>query len=294
MTQISIPVSKERLYADVQKLTTINPPRNYQNLDSLNAIADYIQGEFEKWGQPIDVQSYLAEGETYKNIITSFGSEHTTSPRLIIGAHYDVCGDQPGADDNASAVAGLLEVGRLLHELQPVLNCRIDLVAYTLEEPPFFQTPLQGSAVHARSMAKDKVDIKAMICLEMIGYYSDEPNSQEFPVPQLAGLYPTTGNFIVVVGRVGEEKLVQEVKSSMQQVAAIDVQSINAPPEMTGVTFSDHASYWDQGYPAIMINNTSFYRNPHYHEASDTIDTLDFDKMTEVVRGVYWALVNLA
>lgn len=292
MSTFVIPVSKDRLYADVQKLTLINPPRNYQNLASLNAIAQYIHDEFKQWQCPTEVQSYEAEGETYHNIIASFGNAH--SPRIILGAHYDVCGDQPGADDNASAVAGLLETGRLIHQLQPQLNCRVDLVAYTLEEPPFFQTPLQGSAVHAQSMKQNQVDIKAMICLEMIGYYSDKPNSQQYPIPELSAIYPSVGNFIVVVGKTGQEALVQEVKASMQQVANIDVQSINAPPQMIGITFSDHASYWNESYPAVMINNTSFYRNPHYHEATDTIDTLDFDKMSEVVKGVYQAVVNLA
>lgn len=292
MGQQSIPVNKERLYADVHKLTSIDPPRNYANLDSLNAIADYIHEEFKQWDCTTEVQAYEADGEVYKNIVASFNAEK--SSRLVIGAHYDVCGDQPGADDNASAVAGLLEVGRLIHQLKPILNHRVDLVAFSLEEPPFFQTPLQGSAIHASSLAKNRVEVKAMICLEMIGYFSDEPNSQLFPLPQLASLYPSVGNFIVVVGRTGEEQLVQQVKCSMQEAANIDVQSINAPPGVTGITFSDHASYWDQGYPAVMINNTSFYRNPHYHKVTDTIDTLDFDKMTEVVRGVYWALVGLA
>ncbi|WP_299455558.1 M28 family peptidase [uncultured Microscilla sp.] len=292
MSMHAIPVSKERLYADVQKLTSVYPPRNYQNLESLNAIAHYIHEEYKKWDCLTEVQTYDAEGNTYQNLIASFGVGYNT--RIVLGAHYDVCGDQPGADDNASAVAGLLEVGRLIDQLQPSLNCRVDLVAYTLEEPPFFQTPLQGSAVHARSMSQNKVDIKAMICLEMIGYYSDKPNSQQFPIPELAAIYPSVGNFIVVVGKTGEETLVQEVKTSMKQVANIDVQAINAPPQMVGITFSDHASYWNEGYPAVMINNTSFYRNPHYHETTDTIDTLDFDKMTEVVRGVYQAVVNLA
>ena len=292
MDQINIPVSKDRLYADVEKLTSIDPPRNYLNLDSLNTIADYIHEEFKKWDCNTQVQEYLADDEIYKNVIASFNPTHKT--RVVIGAHYDVCGEQPGADDNASAVAGLLEVGRLIQELKPTLNCRVDLVAFSLEEPPYFQTPLQGSAIHASSLAKAKVEVKAMICLEMIGYFSDEPNSQQFPLPQLAQMYPSVGNFIVVVGQTGEEALVQQVKESMQKVAQINVQSIAAPKSITGITFSDHASYWDQGYPAVMINNTSFYRNPNYHEVTDTIDTLDFDKMTEVVRGVYWALVGLA
>lgn len=283
--------SRERLYQDVQELTSITPARNYANLTSLNKAADYIKAEFEKLDFHVTEQRYKAEGHEYRNIIASVGEEHTE--RVIVGAHYDVCGDQPGADDNASAVAGLLETARLLHEQKPELRHRIDFVAFSLEEPPYFASPQMGSAVHAKMLHEQKAVVKAMICYEMIGYFSDEPNSQQFPDPQLAKLYPNTGNFIVVVGKQGQEEIVARVRELMQQNAAIDVQSINLPTAVGLAGLSDHRSYWTYGYQALMINDSSFLRNPHYHKKTDTIDTLDFDRMVEVVNGAYAAVLQL-
>jgi Zn-dependent M28 family amino/carboxypeptidase len=281
-------VNKQRLYDDVLFLTSLEPSRSYFHPASLRKAADYIAGEFQKLKGRVSFQN-LHEG--YQNMIISFGPEE--GERIIVGAHYDVCFDTPGADDNASAVAGLLELARLLDEQQPELTFRVDLVAFNFEEPPFFGSDRMGSAVHARSLARERVPVKVMICLEMIGYFSDEPGSQRFPLPQMKALYPSTGNFIVVVGKSGQEEIVEKVKRCMQANAEIDVQSINAPTSITGIDFSDHRNYWAQGYPAVMINDTSFLRNPHYHQLSDTIDTLDFSRMMEVVRGVYGTVVNI-
>jgi len=288
--KVSIPVNSDRLYQDVEYLSTISPARNYLNTESLNQSADYIYRELEKAGCQMERQFYEVEGRKYQNIIGSVGVEH--SSRIIVGAHYDVCEDQPGADDNASAVAGLLEIARLVNENQPNLSHRIDFVAYTLEEPPFFRSENMGSAVHAESLKDDNVDVEVMVCLEMIGYFSEEEGSQEYPIAAMKALYPNKGNFIAVIGKLGQGKEVRKVKKKMKQVANIDVRSINAPKAMVGIDFSDHRNYWAQGYPAVMINNTAFYRNKNYHKKSDRIETLDFAKMSEVVRGAYWAIVN--
>jgi len=210
-----------------------------------------------------------------------------------VGAHYDVCGDQPGADDNASAVAGLLETARLLDAEKPRLRYRIDLVAYCLEEPPYFATEHMGSAVHAKSLHNGKVPVKAMICYEMIGYFSDQPGSQGFPDPALSRRYPNTGNFIVVVGKEGQEAFTAKVQSLMRAHSDIDVQSISFASTQGLGGLSDHRNYWQYNYPAVMINDTSFLRNPHYHQQSDTIHTLNFEKMAEVVRGAYAAITRL-
>jgi len=285
-----IPVNKDRLYADVKALTSMDPPRNFNHISSLNQSADYIFSEFKKLGSDVGVQNYTVEGSEYKNIICSFGPQD--APRIIIGAHYDVCGDQPGADDNASGVAGLLETGRMINELKPQLKYRIDLVAYSLEEPPFFRTKYMGSAVHARSLAKAGVKVKAMISLEMIGFYRDEPGSQHFPVFFLSWFYSDKANFIAVVGKLLQRKIVKQIKKSMIEGSNIDVYSINAPVLLPGIDFSDHLNYWNHGYQAVMITNTSFFRNPNYHEVTDKIETLNFDKMAEVVKGVYWTVVQ--
>lgn len=290
-TDITVASSRDRLYRDVKFMTEINPPRNYANTPSLNQVADYIRKEFDKLGEQVELQKYQVGDIEYKNIICSFGTQH--EQRIIVAAHYDVCDDQPGADDNASGVAGVLEVARLIHELKPKLKYRIDLVAYSLEEPPHFRTQYMGSYVHAKSLADAKANIKAMICLEMIGYYSDKPNSQQFPVEALKNLYPSTGNFIAVVGNMTEVGLVRNVKTSMQKASAVPVYSINAPDNIPGIDFSDHQNFWKFGFPAVMITDTAFFRNPNYHKRTDTIDTLDFGKMSEVVKCIYNAVINL-
>ncbi len=282
---------QNRLYADVKFLTSLQPPRHYRNLASLNQAADYIKAEFEKLEGQVTEQTFRADGRQYRNIILSLGSP--TAPRIVVGAHYDVFDDTPGADDNASAVAGLLETARLLHHLGSNLKYRIDLVAYPNEEPPYFATEYMGSAVHAKSLYEAGVEVRAMLCYEMIGYFSDESGSQRFPNEQLAARYPNTGNFITVVGRTGQEEFTQQVQQLMQTKAALDVQRINLPADMGLAGLSDHRNYWKYGYQALMINDTAFLRNPNYHQASDTIDTLDFKRMAEVVNGVYAALLGL-
>jgi Zn-dependent M28 family amino/carboxypeptidase len=291
MTHPPTEVSQERLYKDVAFLTSLQPARNYANLASLNKAADYIYQEFSNLGCQPEVQTFTADGKEYKNIIASFGK--MDGERVIIGAHYDVCGDQPGADDNASAVAGLLETARLLYARKPALNYRIDFVAYSLEEPPYFATEHMGSAVHARYLHDKHIRVKAMICYEMIGYFSDKPHSQQFPDAALSKIYPNKGNFIIVVGRQGQETFTRNIQALMKANSSIDVQSIVFPYAEGLAGLSDHRNYWKYNYPAVMINDTSFLRNPNYHKKTDTIDTLDFKKMVEVVKGVYAAATQL-
>lgn len=289
--QTNIKVDVKRIRQDIEALVETDEARNYENVHALNQAAGYIKGEWEKLGLSVEEQKYQAVGNEYKNLICSFGPEK--GERIIVGAHYDVCGDQDGADDNASGVAGLLEIARMLKQYSPKLKYRIDLVAYTLEEPPFFRTKQMGSYVHAKYLKVNNIPVKAMICLEMIGYFSDEKKSQDYPIGLLKLFYPTKGNFITVVGKMGDGSLTRSVKKSMKEGSAIDVRSISAPPSLPGIDFSDHLNYWKFGYKAIMINNTGFYRNKNYHEKTDTVDSLDFEKMSEVIKGTYWALINL-
>lgn len=228
---------------------------------------------------------------TYKNVIASYNAHYNR--RLVVGAHYNVCGDQPGANDNASAVAGLLELVRLVFEQQPNLEYRIDFVTYCLEEPPFFATSSMGSYIHAQSLHNSKADVIGMICLEMIGYFSDVPESQPFPSPDLAKLYPHTANFIIVVGIEPYADFNKKVHQPMAEGSAIDVQIISFATGEGLAGLSDQRSYWKFGYPALMINDTSFVRNPNYHTKADTIDTLDFSKMTAVVDSTYRAITQM-
>ncbi|WP_241685001.1 M28 family peptidase [Cyclobacterium xiamenense] len=285
---------KNRLYRDVAFLTALRPYRNYRNTESLEAVAAYIVEAFTASGLQVSLQKWIAAGREYTNVIGRYKGD--MPKRLIVGAHYDVCGDQPGADDNGSAVGGLLETARLLGEHQPETDYGIELVAYCLEEPPFFGTEKMGSYVHARSLFEEQVAVVGMICYEMIGYFSDAPNSQPFPSAELARRYPGTANFIIVVGIDRYDAFNKSVQKLMADRAQIDVQVVSFPAE-TGATglagLSDQRNYWTFGYPALMINDTSFVRNPHYHLASDTIDTLDFDKMREVVTGACHAITHL-
>lgn len=282
---------KGRIYKDVNFLTSLQPFRNYRNLETLEKVAEYISEEFHQLGLPVEPQKFTALGNEYKNIITSYN--RGKKKRLIVGAHYDVWGDQPGADDNASAVAGLLETVRLVAENQPGLDYQIDFVAYCLEEPPFFGTEEMGSYVHAKSLHEKEVDVIGMICYEMIGYFSDEPGSQPFPSPEYAQSYPDTANFIIVVGIEKYKNFNQKVHRLMRENSQIDVQEISFPDWNGLAGLSDHMNYWKFGYPGLMVNDTSFVRNPNYHLKTDTIDTLDFDKITEVVNGAYGAVTQI-
>lgn len=290
LPQISIPVSKIKLYETVSSLTRLSKPRNYTNVDALDEAAEIIRQSFEKTGGNVTIQEYQFSDSTYRNVICSFGPSQ--ADRVIVGAHYDVCEDQPGADDNASGVAGIIELARLLGKLKPRLKYRIDLIAYTLEEPPFFKTGHMGSDVHARSLSDNGIPVKEMISLEMIGYFTQEENSQSYPLAPLKLCYPSVGNYISIVGNLGNWGLVRRCKNFMTQACSVDVFSINAPSFIRGVGLSDHQSYWKYGFPAIMITDTAFYRNKNYHRPSDTIETLNFDGMAEVIKGVYWYITQ--
>ena len=279
-----------KLYDDVRFLTELRPFRNYQNLESLAQVVDYVKIEFEKAGLIIQYQKWTAAGNEYTNVIGVYNGHK--SKKLVVGAHYDVCGDQPGADDNASAVAGLLETARLIGENKPNLEYAIEFVAYCLEEPPFFGSTEMGSYVHAKSLYDNEVDVIGMICYEMIGYFSDEPNSQSYPSKDLAQLYPSTANFIIVVGIQEHDDFNKKVRNLMADKAEIDVQVISFDTIGDLAGMSDQRNYWKFGYKALMINDTSFVRNPNYHMPTDTIETLDFSKMSEVINGAYNAIVQ--
>ena len=150
-----------------------------------------------------------------------------------------------------------------------------------------------GSYIHAQTLKKGEAPMKGMICLEMIGFFTDAPKSQRYPAGVMKAVYPTTGNFIAVVGTTGQRGFTKDVKKGMKSACEVDVVSINAPKWIPGIDFSDHQNYWSEGWDAVMITDTSFYRNENYHEKTDTPDTLDYGRMAEVVKGVYAAAVSL-
>jgi len=292
-----IAIDSTKLRAHVERLAGLTPPRNYAFTQSLDAAASYIESAWKDSDIRTERQSFKTHDGEYHNIIAHFGKIDAKPARLIvIGAHYDVAGLQPGADDNASGVAGLIELGRALKKLEAhpkLADGQIELVAYSLEEPPYFGGDEMGSAYHARKLRDEGRTPLFMISLEMIGYFTDAKDSQDFPVPLLSAFYPTRGNFIGVVGVQKDRDLIAEIRQHMQSQMQLAVEGVAAPSFLPGIDFSDHRNYWQMDWPAVMITNTAFHRNKRYHQAGDTPDRLDYEKMAEVTRGVLAAALSM-
>lgn len=235
------------------------------------------------------MQEYKVDGKTYQNVICSFGTNHLK--RIIVGAHYDVCGNQQGADDNASGIIGLLEMARLLKGKE--LRHRVDLVAYTLEEPPYFRTEHMGSYVHAKSIFDNKIDVYGMLSVEMIGYFKDEKKSQSYPLGFLSLFYGNKGNYITLVKKFGQGKFAKHFGKYYNESKIIRTQTFKGPKKLPGIDFSDHLNYWNFGFSALMITDTSFYRNHNYHQATDTMETLDIGRMAKVIDGIVFSILKL-
>ena len=285
-----VSVDPARLRSHVVKLSEEFHPRSYAQRENLARCARYIAGELAAASAVVSTQGYTVGSLQFQNVIGRFGP--ATGDVIIVGAHYDSCDETPGADDNASGVAGLLELARLLAHA-PDVPCRVDLVAYCTEEPPFFGSPDMGSYRHAKMLAESGTRVRAAIVLEMIGYFRDERWSQHYPVGLLHLMYPSRGNYIGVVGNMRQRDLVKAVKRSMAGATDLPVCSTCLPAWVPGVDFSDHRSYWEFGCPAVMITDTAFYRNGQYHRAGDTADRLDYERMAKVVAGVYAAVLAL-
>lgn len=279
-----------RLRRHVEVLAQGLVPRGLDHPENLEKAAAYVEAELRAAGLAVSSQPFTVAGVRVRNVLAEAGPD---SPELlVVGAHYDAFGGLPGADDNASGTAGLLELARLMAIAPPA--GRVELVAYTLEEPPVFGSPLMGSAVHAASCRQRGVRVSAMLGLEMIGDFSDAPGSQTYPVPAMRLLYPSRGDFVAVAGRLREIGLVRRVKSAMRRVPELPVRSINAPPAFGGIDLSDHASYWKEGIPAVMVTDTAFFRNARYHTEEDTPDRLDYRRMALVVSALHQAVLALA
>ena len=254
------------------------------NSAELEKAALYIEKELKKQQLKVGKQIFSVEGKQFRNIYTEIGPKDKST--IVIGAHYDTCLAQ-GADDNASGVAAILELAGLLKSIEAKLKHRFILVAWPLEEPPFFASEDMGSFHHAKFLKQKNTPVELMISLEMLGYYSDEVGSQKYPLPQMSESYPNKGNFIAIIGRPFEQKIVTKVHQSFKASKLIPTESLVAPPLVTGVDFSDHRNYWIHGYNAIMITDTAFLRNPNYHQPSDTPDTLNYKKMAAVVKSLF-------
>jgi Zn-dependent M28 family amino/carboxypeptidase len=278
--------SSASLERHVRALSIDYANRSFENIARLSGAARYIEAEFTALGLAVESQVFTVDNEKFKNLIVRLGPD--TPEVLVVGAHYDVAGEQPGADDNASGVAGLIELARLLKDAP--LTQRVELVAYTNEEPPFFRTESMGSAVHAKALKASGKRASLMLSLECIGYFNDAPGSQTHPVRLLNAVYPTVGNFIALVGYYEDGETARKVKTAMMTATDLPVHSINAPGFVVGIDFSDHLNYAAEGFVGMMVTDTAFYRNKAYHTPQDTADRLDYVRMGKVVDGVHKAV----
>jgi len=280
----------ERLKQHVYKLSQEIGDRSVFKYEKLKQAENYIADQFNSLGYKTEFQEYFLLGKATRNIIATKAG--TTRPQeiIILGAHYDTCFN-PGANDNASAVAGLIELARMISDKQT--NRTIRFIAFVNEEPPFFKSEDMGSRFYAKQAKASKEDLKAVLILEMIGYYSDKPFSQRYPL--FFGLFhPNKANFIAIVGNFHSARLVKQVVSEFKKHSEFPIESITTFGFVPGVDFSDHWSFWKEGYPAVMITDTAFYRYSHYHSNSDTYEKLNYEAMLEVVKGLEAVLIGLA
>ncbi|MFH1338859.1 MAG: M28 family peptidase [Candidatus Omnitrophota bacterium] len=280
----------DRLKGHVFKLSEEIGERSIFRYSRLTEAADYIAGQFRDFGLSVKFQEYLLYGKKVKNIIAEKTGGKKPEEIIIIGAHYDTCFN-PGADDNASAVAGLLELARLTSPSE--FNRTIRFVAFVNEEPPFFKTKDMGSYVYARRAREEGENIKAAIILEMIGYYSGKLFSQRYPI-FLGLFYPNRANFIAVVGNSANRGLVKKINTCFKNNSRFIIRSAVLFDFVPGVDFSDHWSFWQNGFPAAMITDTSFYRYSYYHGNSDTYEKLDYRSAAAVIEGLKPVLSSLA
>ncbi len=265
--------------------------RNIPKYSALVAASAYIRRQLEGFGYPVTAQTYVVAGHEVANLSSEIRGTTRPDEIVVIGAHYDSVVGSPGANDNGSGVAAVLELARTMRE-KP-LDRTIKSVFFTNEEPPYFQTSAMGSLVYARDLHQTKAQVVGMISIETIGCYSDVPHSQHYP-PGIAALYPDKGNFIGFVSDSNSSTLMKKVIATFRQTASIPSEVLVAPQSLEGVGWSDHWSFWQQGYPAIMVTDTAPFRYAHYHKPTDTPDKVDFDRMTRVVSGLVKVVESVA
>ena len=285
-TQTSAELSKH-----VRVLSEDIGERNIPQPGSLHRTAEYLRSSLSQLGYTPVEQTYSLGGQSITNIQADLAGTENSAAMVIVGAHYDSVAGTVGANDNGSGIAATLELARLLSGKK--FRRTIRFVFFVNEEPPYFQTDGMGSLVYARQLRQSGAKVQAMLSLETIGFYSDAPHSQKYP-PVLSWFYPDRGNFIGFVGNTESRDLVRKAIRIFRQHASFPSEGIAAPEGWPGIGWSDHWSFWQENYPAIMITDTAVFRYPYYHTLSDSIDKIDFDRMARVVEGVQHVAVSLA
>ena len=278
----------KRLKKHVLVLSQDFHSRDRLHLENQAKCVKYIADHFKKAGGEVSYQDVKYRGHNYKNVIARFGKKG--GKRFIIGGHYDAVPGAPGADDNASAVAAVIELAYMLGEKAKAGELKMDfeVVSYPLEE-----NGMIGSTAHASLLKSQEVDVAGAVAFDMIGYFSDKPNSQDYPLESMKKEYPTTGNFIAVIGRSDQKEFVDKFGKSMAEYKGIKTLYLAAPMVMPDIWRSDHASYWFFGWNGLLITDTANLRNKAYHTPNDTADRLNFEKMAHVVLATWKVMGEL-
>jgi Zn-dependent M28 family amino/carboxypeptidase len=292
MSSPNIDTIAARAHRIVEILAGEYPSRHGSNPKVLSGAASFIEQEFASLGYQVQSQWYESDGGKVRNIIVEKKGEHPPKASIVIGAHYDTVVGTPGADDNATGIAGLIELSRLLKEHNNRRTIRF--VAFPHEEPPYFYTHRMGSRQYARNLKESGERIFAMLTLEMIGY-AGEGFKQLYPAPllRILGQYPKDGNYIALVSNLRSARVLSMVRKAMRHRGTVGVESLSAPGFVPPLFLSDHSSFWKYGFPALMITDTAFLRNPHYHSSTDTADTLNYRFLAGVIDAVHAAVLAL-
>jgi Zn-dependent M28 family amino/carboxypeptidase len=290
-TGIAVDETVKQLRRHVEALTVDIGERSVDRPENLQKTAEYLRCFHEEIGLPAVLESYRYRNYTVSNVISEIRSNGKPARRYLLGAHYDSVRGTVGADDNASAVAVQLETARFLKSLEGEVKTgvAVKFVSFALEEHPAFWTPCRGSRVHARRAKRAREQIDGMLCLEMVGYRSRKAGSQRYPFPLMHLDYPKVGDFIGIIGDHRSAPLVHSIRRAFTRNHDLPTRCLIVPWRGWLTHFvrrSDHVSFWDAGYPAVMITDTAEFRNPHYHKKSDTLETLDYEFMAELVESL--------
>ncbi len=284
-------VSVDRLKAHVATLAGEIGERNVLHPAALHAAADYIRQIWQAQGYAVSTVEYTLNGRTWANLEITRQGQGESPAIILIGAHYDSVAGSPGANDNASGVAALLELSRCLAAHRPLRTLRF--VAFVNEEPPFFYTADMGSRVYVQAALARGDDIQAMLALETIGYYTGEPDSQRYP-PLFSLFHPDRGNFIAFVANFASRALLRQAVAGFRAASDFPVEQTATFSWLAGVHWSDHYSFWREGIPALMVTDTALYRYPYYHSRLDTPEKLDYDGLGRVAAGLHGMSAALA
>lgn len=283
---------ESRLRAHVEALSTTIGPRNVAREGTMQAARDYLEGALRPWtgeGALLSLEDIEPAGAGAQNIV--FEVPGRRQAIVLIGAHYDSCDVSPGANDNASGVATTLELARIFAEKPAPSTVRF--VLFANEEPPFFKYPGMGSRATAENAKRRGDPIVGMLALETIGFYTSEPDSQHYPWP-VGLVYPSRGNFLAFVGDLGSRSLVHETIAAFRRSTQFPSEGAALPATFPGVDWSDHWSFRQAGYPAIMITDTALYRDPNYHQVTDTAEHLNYAALARVTAGLEPVIRHLA